>query len=138
MANESLLQQKFKLLQEENARLQRNQYNNNMIDKMKSLQMQILEYEKDKKETSSLLNKIRQLQEENKKLISGASQDSLNEENISLRNEIVKLRIDISKLEKNSIEKNKLSKYKNKIKEYKFFLERKKLKNDYEQWKKRI
>lgn len=147
--------EKINFLIEENrkykAMSESNKLNENIMSKMKLLQMENIKLQEQNKESSFLLNKIRLLQEqvETKNLSEEEKEELeiLRSENIQLKIQLTNMRpggkADPRKASRQTIianqnQKNEEAKYKKKAEEMKFFLKKKDMYKEYSTWKRRL
>ncbi|SVE38819.1 uncharacterized protein METZ01_LOCUS491673, partial [marine metagenome] len=127
--------------------------NENLLQKLKILQLENIKLQEEKKDSSFLLNKIKQLQQQQEAspVPSSGSSSGESEELELLRSEVIKLRIQIKNMQPggkadprraarqtiiSSQEQKKTDgRYKKKAEEMKFFLKKKDMYKEYNTWK---
>ena len=147
--------EKINFLVEENRKYkvmaESNQFNNNLLAKLKILQLENIKLQEQNKDPLFYLNKIKLLQEQVENL------QSKKEEAELLKNEVIKLKIEIKNMqpggkadprqvprqtiissEARSAEAESSRRYKKKVDEMKFFLKKRKIYGEYNAWKKRL
>ena len=132
--------------------------NDNLLKKLKILQLENIKLQEKNKESSFYLNKIKLLQDEVENLRSSdwsSKEESSSEEELKLlRDEVLYLKIQIKNMRpggkadptkaarqtviSNQKEKNESMRYKKKAEEMKFFLKKKDIYKEYSTWKRRI
>ena len=149
--------EKINFLIEENKKYkalsESNKLNENIMSKMKLLQMENIKLQEQNKDSSFLLNKIKLLQEEVEKKKSSVSEEEKKELEL-LRSDNIRLNIQIKNMKpggkadprkasrqtviSNQNKKNEEYKYKKRAEEMKLFLKKRNMYKDYSAWKKRL